>query len=197
MKKHMTLFFLCYFFILVLPAHAVVVNLIPQDIEEAVAFGATNRSSIEKALDSRYAFGQTDEYDEGGVVHTKWYKLAVMSAQKADQGATLSPQQQTEIFSDPCLQINIRVYGRSLDFARGYNVTMLQNEKIIKAEKQHADSFITAAAGNKSMRGFPGYYAIVRSYFSYAAFDPAAPATLILKKDGRESRFSIDFKRYK
>lgn len=197
MKRRLSLLFLCYFFIAVLPAHAVVVNLSPQDTGEAIAFGDTNRGSIEKKLDARYAFGPTDEYDEGGVVHTKWYKLALMSAKKAAQGAALSPQEKTEIVSDPCLQINIRVYGRSLDFARGYSVTLLQKEKIIKPEKQHADSFIAAAADNKSLRGFPGYYAILRSYFSYAAFDPAAPAVLILKKDGRESRFPIDFKRYK
>jgi hypothetical protein len=197
MKKHMTVFFLFSFFIMAVPTHAVVVNLIPPDIEEAVAFGTANRSSIEKALDARYGFGSTDEYDEGGVVHTKWYKLALMSAQKAEKGAALSPQEKTQIVSDPCIQINIRVYGRSLDFARDYSVTLLQNEKIIKPEKQHADSFITGAAGNKSLKGFPGYYAVMRSYFSYAAFDPAAPVVLILKKDGRESRFPIDLKRYK
>lgn len=197
MKRRLTVLCVCYFFSVVLPVHAVVVNIGTKEIEEAIAFGTAHRGAIEKELDARYAFGSTDEYAEGGVVHTKWYKLAFMSAKKASQGAELSPQEQTEIFSDPCLQINIRVYGRSLDFARGYSVTLLQKEKIIKPEKQHADSFSAAAAETKSQPGFPGYWAIVRCYFRYAALDTTAPATLILKKDGRESRFPIDFKRYK
>jgi len=197
MKKHLTVLCLCYFFIVALPARAVVVNLSTKEIEEAISFGTAHRGVIEKELDARYAFGSTDQYAEGGVVHTRWYKLAFMAAQKAQEGGALSAQEQEEIVSDPCLQVNIKVYGRSLDFARDYRVILLQGGKTVAPEKMHADSFSSDAAAKKSMAGFPGSWAILRSYFSYAAFDPAAPATLILKKDGRESRFSIDFKRYK
>ena len=197
MKKHFTLLLVCYFFVPVLPAHAVAVNLSPQAVEEAIAFGNTNRSSIEKDLDGSYAFGSAEEYAEGGVVHTKWYKLAIMSAQKARQGGTLSAPEQAEIVSDPCLQINIKVYGRSLDFARDYQVTLLQGAKVIKPEKIHADSFSSDSAATRSMAGFPGYWAIMRTYFRYDAFNPAAPAILILNKNGKESRFKIDFTRYK
>ncbi len=197
MKKHFTLLLVCYFFVPVLPAHAVAVNLSPQAVEEAIAFGNTNRSSIEKDLDGSYAFGSAEEYAEGGVVHTKWYKLAIMSAQKARQGGTLSAPEQAEIVSDPCLQINIKVYGRSLDFARDYQVTLLQGAKVIKPEKIHADSFSSDTAATRSMAGFPGYWAIMRTYFRYDAFNPAAPAILILNKNGKESRFKIDFTRYK
>ena len=197
MKKHFTLLLVCYFFVPVLPAHAVAVNLSPQAVEEAIAFGNTNRSSIEKDLDGSYAFGSAEEYEEGGVVHTKWYKLALMSAQKARQGGTLSAPEQAEIVSDPCLQINIKVYGRSLDFARDYQVTLLQGTKAIKPEKIHADSFSSDSAATRSMPGFPGYWAIMRTYFRYDAFNPAAPAILILNKNGKESRFKIDFNRYK
>jgi len=197
MKKHFTLLLVCYFFVPVLPAHAVAVNLSPQAVEEAIAFGNTNRSSIEKDLDGSYAFGSAEEYAEGGVVHTKWYKLAIMSAQKARQGGTLSAPEQAEIVSDPCLQINIKVYGRSLDFARDYQVTLLQGAKVIKPEKIHADSFSSDSAATRSMAGFPGYWAIMRTYFRYDAFNSAAPAILILNKNGKESRFKIDFTRYK
>ena len=197
MKKYLTLLLVCYFFIPVFPSHAVEVNLSPQAVGEAIAFGNTNRSSIEKDLDDSYAFGSAEEYTEGGVVHTKWYKLAFMAAQKARQGGTLSAPEQAEIVSDPCLQINIKLYGRSLDFARDYQVTLLQGAKAIKPEKTHADSFSSDSAATRSMPGFPGYWAIMRTYFRYDAFDPAAPAILILKKDGKESRFKIDFTRYK
>jgi len=197
MKKHLALLLVCYFFVPVLPAHAVSVNLSPQAVEEAVAFGTAHRGAIEKDLDGSYAFGSAEEYAEGGVVHTKWYKLAFMAAQKARQGGILSAPEQAEIVSDPCLQINIKVYGRSLDFARDYQVTLLQGAKVIKPEKIHADSFSSDTAATRSMPGFPGYWAIMRTYFRYDAFSPAAPAILILKKDGRESRFKIDFTRYK
>jgi hypothetical protein len=187
-----------YFFILTLPAHAIVVKFDnPRNIEEAISFGAANYRSIEKLLDARYAFGSTKDFGEGGVLHTKWYKLALMSAKKTEEGATLSRQEQADIFSDPCLQINIKVYGRSLDFAKDYQVTLLQGNNVIKPEKIHADSFIADASAKKSMPGFPGYWAIVRSYFRYDSFNPVSPTTLILKKDGKESRFSIYFEYYK
>ncbi|MCX5904745.1 MAG: hypothetical protein NTV89_15055 [Proteobacteria bacterium] len=197
MKKYLTLLLVCYFFVPVLPAHAVAVNLSPQEVEEAIAFGNTNRSSIEKDLDGSYAFGSAEEYAEGGVVHTKWYKLAFMAAQKARHAGALSAPEQAEIVSDPCLQINLKVYGRSLDFARDYQVTLLQGAKVIKLEKIHADSFSSDTAATKSMTGFPGCWAIMRIYFRYDTFNPAAPAILTLKKDGKESHFQIDFKRYK
>jgi hypothetical protein len=197
MKKYLALLSVCCFFVPALPAHAVAVNLNPQEVEEAIASGNPNRSSIEKDLDGSYAFGSAEEYAEGGVVHTRWYKLAFMAAQKASHGGTLSAQEQAEIFSDPCLQINIKVYGRSLDFARDYQVALLQGDKVIKPEKIHADSFSSDTAATKSMTGFPGYWAIMRTYFRYDTFNPAAPAILTLKKDGKESRFPIDFTRYK
>ena len=197
MNKHLTLFLVWYFFVPLLPAHALMVNLSPQDGAKAIAFGSEHRGSIAKDLDARYAFGSADQFVEGGVVHTKWYKLAFLSAQKAQQGGSLSAQEQAEIVSDPCLQVNIKVYGRSLNFARDYQVTLLQDGTVIKPEKMHADSFISDPAAKKSMAGFPGYWAIIRTYFRYDAFKPAAPAILALKKDGRESYFQIDFTRYK
>ena len=197
MKLKLVSLVCCFLLLFCFPALAAVVNLSTKEIEEAIAFGTAHCGAIEKELDARYAFGSTEEYTEGGVVHTRWYKLAFMAAQKVHQGGALSAQEQGEIVSDPCLQINVKVYGRSLDFARDYQVVLLQDGKTVKPEKLHADSFSSDAAAKNSMAGFPGYWAIVRIYFSYAAFDPAAPATLILKKDGRESRFSIDFKRYK
>ncbi len=197
MKIKLTALVCCCLLLFCLPALAVVVNLSTREIEEAIAFGTAHRGSIEKELDARYAFGSKDEYAESGVVHTRWYKLAFMAAQKARQGGTLSAQEQEEIVTDPCLQVNIKVYGRSLDFARDYRVILLQGGKTVAPEKIHADSFSADAAAKKTMPGFPGCWAIVRSYFSYAAFDPAAPVILVLKKDGRESRFSIDFKSFK
>jgi len=197
MKKRLFLLAACFLFVPVCTAQAVLVTISARDNDEAIAFGIANRSAIEQKLDARYAFGATDEYGEGGVIHTKWYKLALMAAQKARQGGTLSAQEQADIVSDPCLQINIKVYGRSLDFAKEYQVALLQGGKVIKPDKIHADSFISDTAARNSMAGFPGYWAIVRSYFRYDAFDPVAQTILFLKKDGKESRFPIDLTRYK
>lgn len=85
MKQRLLFLLVCSFFIPVCTANALLVTLGSTERDEAIAFGIANRSAIEQKLDSTYSFGSTDEFSEGGVIHTKWYKLAIMAAQKARQ----------------------------------------------------------------------------------------------------------------
>jgi len=197
MKKYVTLLLLCYLILPALPADAVVINLSPRDCEEAISFGSAHRGSIEKDLDKRYAFGSAEEYADGGTIHSKWYKLALMAGYKAQRGETVTPQEQSDILSDPCLQINITVHGKNLDFAKAYQVTLLQQGKEIKPEKIHADHFTHQHPANKPPAGFPCCRAVLRVYFKYSAIDPAGAAIVVLKKDNKTVRFDIDFARFK
>ena len=197
MKKYVTLLLLCYLIFSALPAYAVVINLSPGECEEAIAFGKEHRYTIEKELDKRYAFGSAEEYADGGTIHSKWYKLALMAGYKAQRGEALTPQEQIDILSDPCIQINITLHGKNLDFAKGYQVTLLQQGKEIKPDKSHADHFMHQHPGKKPPAGFPCCRAVLRAYFKYSDIDPAGAAVLVLKKDSKKVRFDINFARFK
>ena len=197
MMTRVTLLLLCYLILPALPADAVVINLSLKDCEEAISFGKAHRTSIDKELDKRYAFGSAEEYADGGTIHSKWYKLALMAGYKAQRGETVTPQEQSEILADPCLQINITVHGQSLDFAKAYQVTVLQQGMEIKSEKVHADHFTHQHPANKPPAGFPCCRAVLRVYFKYSAIDPAGAALVAVKKDNKTVRFDIDFARFR
>jgi len=197
MMTRVTLLLLCYLILPALPADAVVINLSLKDCEEAISFGKAHRTSIDKELDKRYAFGSAEEYADGGTINSKWYKLALMAGYKAQRGETVTPQEQSEILADPCLQINITVHGQSLDFAKAYQVTVLQQGREIKSEKVHADHFTHQHPANKPPAGFPCCRAVLRVYFKYSAIDPAGAAIVVVKKDNKTVRFDIDFAQFR
>jgi len=197
MMTRVTLLLLCFFILSSFPAHAVTINLSPRDCEEAISFGKAHRASIDKELDKRYAFGSAEEYADGGTINSKWYKLALMAGYKAQRKETVAPQEQSEILADPCLQINITVHGQSLDFAKAYQLTVLQQGKEIKADKIHADHFTHQHPDKKPPAGFPCCRAVLRAYFKYSDIDPAGTAILVVKKDSKTVRFDIDFARFR
>jgi hypothetical protein len=197
MMTRVTLLLLCYLILPALPADAVLINLSLKDCEEAISFGSAHRGSIEKDLDKRYVFGSAEEYADGGIIHSKWYKLALMAGYKAQRGETVTPQEQSDILADPCLQINITVHGQSLDFAKAYQVTVLQQGREIKSEKVHADHFTHQPPANKPPAGFPCCRAVLRVYFKYSAIDPAGAAIVVVKKDNKTVRFDIDFAQFR
>jgi len=197
MMTRVTLLLLCYLILPALPADAVLINLSLKDCEEAISFGSAHRGSIEKDLDKRYVFGSAEEYADGGIIHSKWYKLALMAGYKAQRGETVTPQEQSDILADPCLQINITVHGQSLDFAKAYQVTVLQQGREIKSEKVHADHFTHQHPANKPPAGFPCCRAVLRVYFKYSAIDPAGAAIVVVKKDNKTVRFDIDFAQFR
>lgn len=197
MKRHCALLVISCLLSSAIVARAVVVNLSTQEIEEAIAFGKAHSSSIEKPLDERYSFGPATPYAENGTIHTRWYKLAFLAAVAARRGTAVTQQQQSDILSDPCLQINATIYGHGLDFAKEYQVSLIQKGKELKPDKFHADHFTSHQGTEKPFAGFPCCWAVLRCYFKYDSLDPAGTATLVIKKDGNETRLDIDFKRYK
>ena len=181
----------------VFSAGAFMAALRDKDCEEAIAFGREHRDTIEDTLDRQYLFGNSSPFAEGGTIHTKWYKLALMAALASRTGEALTAAQRSAIMDDPYLQINVTVYGKNLDFAKGYTAVMVQKGSEIKPDKIHADHFMNSHSAKQSQAGFPACWAIIRAYFRYATLDPGAAAVLIIRKDGNESRFEIDFSRYK
>jgi hypothetical protein len=175
------------------PAQAITVNPTAEQIQEAVEFGSTNHTGIEKTLSALYACCGTDR---DLIIRTKWSKLALVSGIKADQGRAITLQDKESIIQDASLQIDIAVYGPSIEFAREYSAYARQNGKKVLPEQLHADHF---QAGGKSQKAgaLSAYYAIIRTYFRYDALDVTKPFTLVLVKQQGAQVYEIDTARYK
>jgi hypothetical protein len=104
---------------------------------------------------------------------------------------------QDEILNNPLFQIDVTVYGFSMDFARGYKVSIIQDGKNILPEKMHADHSKNIEQTMKHRSGFPQYMAVIRAYFRYDRIDPNGTVTLELVKDGSRKKFTINCGAYK
>ena len=119
-----------------------------------------------------------------------------MAGYKAQRGEAVTPQGAIRNSCDPCLQINITVYGQSLDFAKAYQVTLLHQGREIKSEKVHADHFTHQHPDKNPPAGFPCCRAVLRSLLSNTVIlTQQAQAILVVKKDSKTVRFDIDFAR--
>lgn len=176
-----------------LHAGALLVDLSEEQIKSALSFHEKQKVNPEMLLAKTYTTGSTDMFADHVIVRTKWYKLAHIANIKASQGLEFPVKEQAHILDDPSLQIDIIVYGYTIDFAGNYTVMMTQGSCMIAPEKLHADHFDYK---KKSLKGFPTYRATIRAYFSYSRFDPTGKATLVLKKDGAEKKFTIDFSQF-
>ncbi len=158
--------------------HAITDNLTRSQVQEALEFGRANQRDIEKTLMSLYGSGPAAPEV---VVRTKWCKLALLAGIKAQQGKVVSSEEQQAILQDPALQIDITVYGSSIEFARSYTVHALQEGKKILPDMAHADHF-QASAHSQNAGQASSYYATIRAYFRYDILPLQKPFSIIVVK---------------
>ncbi len=178
-------------------AHAVLVDLNAKDVSDALAFDSLHKGTAAKDLSRLYCIDKKEGYGEYVTIRTKWHKLARMSSVCTLQKKGVPSEIQDEILNNSLLQIDITVYGYSLDFAREYRVTLKQDGKEITPEKIHADHSKNIKQSIKHLVGFPKYRAVIRCYFSYGSIQPDGSAALILAKDGSRKTFKVDLGAYK
>lgn len=189
--------FSVYCCISTLPAQAVVISLTPEQVQSARAYGVQQKESIREKLKKKYCVGECDLFGERVIVRTKYYKLALMSALKAIYRKEFSQEQLSDILDDSALQIDVIVFGYKLDFARRYNVILVQGGKEIQPKTIRAYHSQNPLHGEKAWQGFPSYKATITTYFRYDQINPAGGAALVLEKDGKEKRFDIDLNKLK
>ena len=177
-------------------ADAIQKNLSQADIDAALAYGKKESKKAEEALHKSYCIGSCDFFSEHILIRTKWHKIARVASLSAEHNRKITPSEIQSIIEDNDLQIDVVVYGNSLNFADGYTLTMIQGNRVLVPSKLHADHFVEKRHGRR-IEGFPTYHAVIRSYFPYDDLDLATPAKIILKKDSKECSYSIDFKQYK
>jgi len=197
MVKKILIFTVSVCMLCVVQGHAVQEHLSPDEVGQAAAFGRKQAASAEQTLQVRYRTGGCGAYEVCVIVRSKWYKIALMAARSSLLGNGITPGQQEQILGDRFLQIDVVVYGRRLDFARNYTVTMVQQGRSIRPDKTHADHFQNPLRGRKAMEGFPCCRATIRNYFRYDRFDSNGRAELAIRRDGKETRVALDFGRFK
>ncbi|MCX8043022.1 MAG: hypothetical protein N3B18_02725, partial [Desulfobacterota bacterium] len=148
-------------------------------------------------LETLYGCGEQGPAGYTVVVRTKWHKLALLASRKALAGNAISEREQAVILEDPLLQIDVRVYGTSLNFAEDYTIMLKQHGREIKPEKLHADHFQLPAHYPKVAGSFQAYTATIRAYFNYAQLDPDAASILVIKNKNREHAVPLNLKVFK
>jgi len=183
-RKYLALLITFYIIFPVFSSHAFLISLDQNEIQEAIRFGQNNKDAIEKVLEQSYAFGGSLKFENSGIVRTKWYKIARMAAIGEKRGMDLSSLDLTNILEDDYLQIDFFLYGYALDFAQGYAVLVLQNNKEIEPDKIHAAHAQYCFPKKQSTAGFPCCRATLRTFFNYTSLNATKQAILVLKKDG-------------
>lgn len=172
---------------------AVIVNLTEEEVQEAIDWGTKNKDSYEKTT-SPYKFGETEAYKENGYIGTKFFMLAFLAYQSARRYESLDRAHIEEVLNFKTLAINIVTYGYEIDFAKNYHMILKQGEKVIQPVSVEAPELVDMAP--RWIESAP-YSAQVTGFFPYAKIDPKAKTTIILIKARGESRFEVDFSRYK
>lgn len=174
--------------------HAITDNLTRSQVQEALEFGRASQRDIEKTVMGLYGCGPSAPEV---VVRTKWCKLALLAGIKAQQGREVSMEEPEAILQDPALQIDITVYGSSIEFARSYTVHAMQEGKKILPEMIHADHFQASPHSQNAGQGFSSYYATIRVYFRYDKLALQKPFSLVVVKPQGLHTYEINPKKFK
>lgn len=177
-------------------AGAVCADLTEHDIGEAREFAETHKQNTGIVLNNTYRIGENKLFTEHVIIRTKWHKLALLYMVKTP-GSELTGAEKETVLGDPNLQIDIILFGHSLDFAEGYQALISQNDLSVKARKIAADHFQLGHYKSNIYSGFPAYSATLRTYFNLASFDSSKPFTLILIRSGHEKSFVIDLRNFR
>lgn len=168
-------------------------RLTTEDEREAILWGSKNRSSTEK-INKCYLFGKTEEYNEHGLIWTKFFQLARLGY----LGAVISDTKLEEIRKVQNLKITIVTYGDREGFADNYHVHLKQGEKKILAQIVRPGKYEPTHLAYPPKPGEPRSKTIVEAFFLYSEIDRKAKTVIVLDKgEDIEVPFPVDFLRYK
>lgn len=169
------------------------VNLTEEEVQEAINWGAENKDSP-VVFRRPYNFGSPNAFEESGRISTKFYSLADCGYGTARKYKSPEKWMIDIILGYRTLTIYIFTYGDRLDFAKNYHMVIKQGEKIIQPVSVKAPELAKMTA---RWPHSPSYKAIVSGLFAYSEINPKGKAVIILIKGRGESKFEVDFSRYK
>jgi len=197
MKKIFFAAIQAFFLLFPIIAQGVLIDLSEEQVREAKQFSADHKKDTGIVLNNMYAVGKNKLFTERVIIRTKWHKTAIIAALKVQNNEPFTEKECADILNDTFLQLDIILFGHSIDFANDYQVTLIQNNKTLKPEKVHADHFQLARHRKNIFSGFPAYRATICSYFDYTQIDPLGSIKLIIQKNGAKKEFVIDLALFK
>jgi hypothetical protein len=173
------------------PAHAILVELSPTQVEAALERGRA-AADARTPPDHLYAwFGDADELAPRGFLMTKMAGLTVMSAHFALRAQVPADADIRQVLDDPSLLISAMIFGSDPRFAMDSYMVLIQGGRTIKPVRVRFDGM---AARTSVWPGSPAYRAKVVASFPYAAIDPQAKTVLsVFPGRGGEIQFELDF----
>ena len=169
------------------------VDLTEEDIKEAIHWGSGNKDSSGNIFQP-YIFGKPGSYEQGGIILTKTFSLALESCISAGVYKEISKAHIQKILRNKFLPILINTWGSKKDFLRGSRILLQQGQKIVQPEHPTTFKHADPVAGFLSA---PYYRWVIGGLFPYSEIDPKAKTIVILIGGRGESRFEVDFSRYK
>lgn len=135
-------------------------------------------------------FGSSKKFEPHGFLVTKISGLAVMSSHYALRGEQPTDQDIQRVVAEDALQIVVKIFGYSPDFARGSYLLIKQGEQVIKPERIRFDAQARTVGQDQKGRV---YDAKIVGLFPYGSFEPESRAILLVFPGaGGEIRFDID-----
>jgi len=169
------------------------VNLTEEEIKEAIDWGKKNKDSPQNVFPP-WVFGKFGKYDENGTIFTKTCYLTCLGFFSAREYKSPDTSEVESFLSRDVLGITITTFGSKADLLKKYRIVLKQGEKFIKPKKTTRRKVADPTAG---FMGIPYYKFHIMGLFPYSEIDPKGKTTVILIKDRGESRFEVDFSRYK
>jgi hypothetical protein len=155
--------------------------------------GSENINSPEK-IDNCYLFGKKEEYNEYGLIWTRFFQLARLGY----LNAVINNTKLEEIRRAQDLKIAVVTYGDREGFAGNYKVYLKQGERKIHAQDIRIGKYEPPHLAWLPKPGEPRSKTIVEAFSPYSKIDTKAKTVIVLDKGEHvEVLFPVDFSRYK
>src|SRR5213594_1220986 len=162
------------------PSGAIVVDLDPAAVKQAIEEGKQMKDEELKTIPTRFgAKIKEDLCGGGGEIRTKTVTLnrlggaIARNPEQAEQDKAKIDENIQKILDSKVVKITFDFCGDTADFAEGSNATLEQGGKMIKGEMAKPDR------AKKNEKG-PAYRGKIAASFPYASFDPKAPTKITL-----------------
>lgn len=166
------------------------IHLTEKEVKKAIYWGWENKDSPQDIFGA-YSFYGRGKSREWGIIGTKIFRLATLSCVSAEENKELDQADIEGILIDPYLGIMLYTFESNVEFLEKFRIVLKQGEKNIETKDMKPSKPAEPA------KHYPYHTARVIALFPYSEIDPKAKTTIILIKDERESRFEVDFSRYK
>jgi len=176
------------------PSAAIVVDLDPAAVKQAIEEGKQMKDEELKNVPTRFGANlKEDICGGGGEIRTKTFalnrigSLMARNPEQAEQDKAKIDESIQKVLDSKVLKITFDFCGDTADFAEGSSATLEQGGKMIKGEMAKPDR------AKKNEKG-PAFRGKIVASFPYSSFDPKAPTKITLFPPvGDAMSWEVDF----